>query len=63
MSFLIKDTTKEERKKIVKNAFGLTISSNEMPSKEVIVLTKKYINGEMELEDVQKKVIEMYRKR
>ncbi len=63
MSFLIKDTTKEERKKIVKNAFGLTMSSNEMPSKEVIVLTKKYINGEMELEDVQKKVIEMYRKR
>lgn len=63
MSFLIKDTTKEERKKIVKNAFGLTISSNEMPSKEVIELTKKYINGEMELEDVQKKVIEMYRKR
>lgn len=63
MSFLIKDTTKEERKKIVKNAFGVTISSNEMPSKEVIELTKKYINGEMELEDVQKKVIEMYRKR
>ena len=63
MSFLIKDTTKEERKKIVKNAFGITISSNEMPSKEVIELTKKYINGEMELEDVQKKVIEMYRKR
>ena len=52
MSFLIKDTTKEERKKIVKNAFG-----------EVIELTKKYIDGEMELEDVQKKVIEMYRKR
>ena len=63
MSFLIKDTTKEERKKIVKNAFGLTISSNEMPSKEVIELTKKYINGEMELEEIQKKVIEMYRKR
>ena len=63
MSFLIKDTTKEQRKKIVKNAFGVTISSNEMPSKEVIELTKKYINGEMELEDVQKKVIEMYRKR
>ena len=63
MSFLKKDTTKEERKKIVKNAFGITVASNEMPSKEVIELTKKYINGEMELEDVQKKVIEMYRKR
>lgn len=63
MNYLIKDTTKEERKKIVKNAFGITIASNEMPSKEVIELTKKYINGEMELEEIQKKVIEMYRKR
>ncbi len=63
MNYLIKDTTKEERKKIVKNAFGITIASNEMPSKEVVELTKKYINGEMELEEIQKKVIEMYRKR
>ena len=50
-------------KKIAKNAFGISIASNEMPSKEVIELTKKYINGEMELEVIQKKVIEMYRKR
>ena len=63
MGYLIKDTTKEERKKLVKNAFGISVASNEIPSKEVIELTKKYINGEMELEDVQKKVIEMYRKR
>ena len=63
MNYLIKDTTKEERKKIVKNAFGITIASNEMPSKEVVELTKKYINGEMELEEIQKKVIEMSRKR
>ena len=63
MSYLIKDTSKEERKKIAKNAFGISVASDEIPSKEVIELTKKYINGEMELEDVQKKVIEMYRKR
>ena len=63
MNYLIKDTTKEERKKIVKNAFGITIASNEMPSKEVVKKKKKYINGEMELEEIQKKVIEMYRKR
>ena len=48
MGYLIKDTTKEERKKLVKNAFGISIASDEMPSKEVIELTKKYINGEME---------------
>ena len=63
MSYLIKDTSKEERKKIAKNAFGISIASNEIPSKEVIELVKQYINGNMELEEVQKKVIEKYRKR
>ena len=63
MSYLIKDTSKEERKKIAKNAFGISIASNEIPSNEVIKLVKQYIDGKMELEDVQKKVIERYRKR
>lgn len=63
MSYLIKDTNKEERKKIAKNAFGISIASNEIPSKEVIELVKQYINGNMELEEVQKKVIDIYRKR
>ncbi len=63
MSYLIKDTSKEERKKIAKNAFGISIASNEIPSKEVIELVKQYINGNMELEEVQKKVIDIYRKR
>ena len=62
MGYLIKDTTKEERKKLVKNAFAISIASDEMPSKEVIELTKKYINGEMELEEVQNKIIEKYRR-
>ena len=63
MSYWIKDTNKEERKKIAKNAFGISIASNEIPSKEVIELVKQYINGNMELEEVQKKVIDIYRKR
>lgn len=63
MSYLIKDTSKEERKKIARNAFGISIASNEIPSKEVIELVKQYINGNMELEEVQKKVIDIYRKR
>lgn len=63
MDYLIKDTTKEERKRMVKNAFGISIASDEMPSKDIIKLTKQYIDGKMELKDVQKKVIEKYRKR
>ena len=62
MKYLIKDTSKEERKKIAKTAFGISISSNEMPTKETIELVKQYIDGKMELEEVQKKVIERYRK-
>lgn len=62
MEYLIKDTTKEERKKIAKNALAISVGSNEMPSKEVIELVKEYIDGKMELEEVQKKIIERYKK-
>ena len=62
MKYLIKDTTKEERKKIAKNALAISVGSNEMPSKEVIELVKEYVDGKMELEEVQKKIIERYKK-
>ena len=62
MSYLIKDTTQEERKKIAKSALAISVSSNEIPSKETLSLVKQYIDGKMELEDVQKKVIERYKK-
>lgn len=62
MSYLIKDTTKEERKNIAKNAFGISIASDNAPSKETIELVKQYINGSLELEDVKKKVIERYKR-
>ncbi len=62
MKYLIKDTTKEERKQIAKRALGISVASNEMPSKDVIELVKQYIEGKMELEEIQKKVIERYRK-
>ena len=54
MNYLIKDTTKEERKNIAKK---------ERPSNEVVEMVKKYINGEIELEEVQKQVIEKYKKK
>ena len=62
MSYLIKDTSKEERKKLAKNAFGISIASNERPSNETITLVKEYINGNIELEDVQKQIINRYKK-
>lgn len=62
MSYLIKDTSKEERKKLAKNAFGISIASNERPSNETVTLVKEYINGNMELEEVQKQIINRYKK-
>lgn len=62
MSYLIKDTTREERKKIAKNALAISIGSNEMPSDETIQIVKEYVDGKIELEEVQKKVIERYKK-
>ena len=55
MSYLIKDTSKEERKKIAKEALAISVASGKMPSKETIDLIKEYINGKMELEEVQKR--------
>lgn len=62
MEYLIKNTTKEERKKIAKNALAISIGSNEMPSKETIELVKEYIEGNIELKEVQRKIIERYKK-
>ena len=62
MSYLIKDTTREERKKIAKNALAISVGSNEMPSEETIEIVKQYVDGKMELKEVQKKIIERYKK-
>lgn len=62
MEYLINKTTKDERKEIVKDAFGISVASNEMPTNETIELAKQYINGEIELDEAQNKVIERYRK-
>lgn len=62
MNYFIKDTTREERKKIAKNALAISVSCEEMPSDETIKIVKEYVDGKMELEEVQKKVIERYKK-
>ena len=62
MSYLIKDTSKEERKKLAKEALAISLACDKKPSKETINLVKEYVNGRMELEEVQKKVIEKYKK-
>ena len=56
--YLISETTREERQEIVKKALGITLLGTDMPSDETLNLAKQYIDGKIEIEDIQKKVLE-----
>lgn len=58
--YLVSETTKEERKEIVKNALGISLLGTDMPSDDVLQLAKQYIDGKIEIEEIQKKVLEKY---
>ena len=61
MNFLISETTKEERLKIVYKALGISMSDAPAPSKEAMDIVNQYIEGNMELEEVQKRIVDMYK--
>lgn len=58
--YLISETTKEERKDIVKKALGISLLGADMPSQDVLELAKQYIDGKIEIEEIQKRVLEKY---
>ncbi len=62
MDYSIKNTTKKQRAELVKKALTISLSGADMPTDETIKLTRRYIDGEIELKDLQKQVIEKYRK-
>lgn len=61
MSYLVKDTTKIQRINIVKKALGITISDSVIPSDETIIMVNKYINGQMELDEIRENIIKKYK--
>ena len=61
MKYLISETTKEERMELVYKALGISMSDADKPSDEVLELEKEYIEGNMELDEIQKKVIDMHK--
>ena len=63
MKYLIKDTTPEERQLLVEKALAISLSGAEAPPKDIIELAYKYIDGQMELAEVQKIVIEKYKEK
>ncbi len=60
--YLISETTKEERKDIVKKALGISLLGADMPSDDVLKLAKQYIEGKVEIEEIQKEVLKKYTK-
>ena len=58
--YLVSETTKEERKEIIKSALGISLLGAKMPSDDVLELAKQYIDGNMELDELQKRVLEKY---
>ena len=62
MKVLIKDTTPEEREELVKRAFIISASGADTPSREALELANEYIEGRKELEEVQRLIVEKYKK-
>lgn len=62
MSYLIKETTREQRRELVKKALAISVSGADVPTKETMRHAQKYIDGEIELEELQKYVVNKYKK-
>lgn len=62
MSYLIKDTSRNQRKELVKKAYAISVASNETPTDETLELLKEYVDGKTELDDIKQKIINKYRK-
>ncbi len=62
MSYLIKDTTREQRAQIVKQALAISISGTDIPTDNALSIAKEYIDGKIELKEAQEKIISMYKR-
>lgn len=62
MSYLIKDTTREQRAQIVKQALAISISGTDIPTDNALNIAKEYIDGKIELKEAQEKIISMYKR-
>lgn len=59
--YSIKDTTKEERNKIVKEALAISTLDAPIPEKRVLDLMDKYIEGKLEIKEILEKAIGFYK--
>ena len=62
MEYSVDKTTRKERIKLVKKALAISISGADVPTDETLNVTKDYVDGKIELEELQKKIIDKYNK-
>lgn len=61
MNVLIKDTTREEREKIVKDGIALSTLDSLPPTEKGMEYFNKYIEGEMELSEIVTAILAPYK--
>lgn len=61
MDLSIKNTTREQRKNLVKEALAISISGTDIPTNATLELAKEYIDGKIEIEELQEKVLALYK--
>lgn len=62
MDLSIKNTTCEQRRKIVKEALAISISGTDIPTDKTLEIAKEYVDGKIEIEELQRKVLKLYNK-
>ncbi|WP_147532256.1 hypothetical protein [Bacillus marasmi] len=59
--FSIKNTTKEQRKKFVRDAFSIASLDSPEPPEEDLLFFEDYIEGKKELSEIHEEIISKYK--
>lgn len=61
--YSIKNTTKEQRKEIVNSALGIGSIDSQKPSIVILELLDRYVEGELEIREIQDIVLDFYKRK
>lgn len=60
--WLIKNSTKEERAKMVRESIVISMLDAPAPTEKAMELYQKYIDGEIEIDEVSEEILNNYKK-
>lgn len=62
MSYLISDTTRDQRQKLFNEALSISLLGTDKPTDEDMLLFQQYIDGLLELDEIKKMIVDKYSK-